>query len=130
MLTITALTRDDLVDKISMTTIRFLDSPNDDPRRRRSTAETLVACESAIETTQDTDPSVLLTGFIGIIVIMNVFSMDGRCWQDYESEYTMPTALTPTAAAPTPVDMGPASGGPGAEPALILSLDEGSVECR
>lgn len=53
---------------------------------------------------------------------MNMYPIDpSRCWQDYETEYAMPVA----AAAATSADMGP-----GPEPALILSLDEGSVECR
>ena len=54
-----------------------------------------------------------------------MYSLDGRAWQEYEAEYPLPVT-TATAAAATPADV---TSGP-SEPALILSLDEGSVECR
>lgn len=57
---------------------------------------------------------------------MNMYPMDGRCWQDFDPDYAMPIATTVTAAA-TPADVNVT---PGSEPALILSLDEGNVECR
>ena len=56
-----------------------------------------------------------------------MYAMDGRCWQDYDAEYALPA--TTVTAAPVPASSADVPV-PGAESALILSLDEGNVQCR